>query len=98
MQDRREKLKAYQEVGYNHFGSKFERSHTMKDLSEAYDSLSKEELEEKAIQVVVEGRVMTTRGKDKVYIAHLQDASRQLKLYVRKDATSEESYNIYRTV
>src|SRR5690625_293590 len=98
MQVRREKLKAYQEVGYNPFGSKFERSHTMKDLSEAYDSLSKEELEEKAIEVVVAGRVMTKRGQGKVGIAHLQDASGQLQIYVRKDAIGEESYDIYRTV
>ena len=54
--------------------------------------LSKEELEEKEIQVTVAGRIMTKRGKGKAGFAHIQDVSGKIQIYVRKDAVGDEQY------
>ncbi len=95
---RREKLANYREQGIDPFGRKFTRTHVAEELHEAYDSFSKEELEEKKGRVTIAGRIMTKRGKGKVGFAHIQDASGQIQLYVRKDAIGDEAYAIYNTV
>lgn len=95
---RRDKLAAYREQGIDPFGRKFTRTHVAKELHEAFDGFSKEELEEKKERVTIAGRLMTKRGKGKVGFAHILDASGQIQLYVRKDAIGEESYAIYDTI
>ena len=98
MQVRREKLAAHREQGLDPFGGKFPRTHVASELHELYDDYSKEELEEKKARVAIAGRLMTKRGKGKVGFAHIQDASGQIQLYVRKDAVGEETYDIYKTI
>ena len=85
MQVRRDKLEAFREQGIDPFGDKFERTHLALGLAEEYDQFTKEELEEKAIETTVAGRIMTKRGKGKAGFSHIQDLSGQIQLYVRKD-------------
>lgn len=98
MQVRREKLAAYQEQGLDPFGGKFERTHLAQEIHDLYGELSKEELEEKDVEVTIAGRVMTKRGQGKVGFAHIQDFSTQIQIYVRKDAIGEEAYEVYKTI
>lgn len=95
---RREKLATYQEQGIDPFGRKFPRTHVADVLHDSYDDFTKEELEEKKARVTIAGRIMTKRGKGKVGFAHIQDASGQIQLYVRKDAIGDEAYEIYNTI
>lgn len=92
LQVRRDKMQAMQESGRDPFGSRFERTHTAEQIKEQYNDISKEELEEKEVQVTVAGRVMTKRGKGKAGFAHIQDVSGQIQIYVRKDAVGDEQY------
>src|SRR5690625_654954 len=98
MRVRREKLASYIEEGINPFGGKFTRTNVARQLHDLYHSLTKEELAEKEGEVTVAGRMMTKRGKGKVGFAHIQDASDQIQIYVRKDEIGEEAYDIYKTV
>lgn len=98
MQVRRGKLASYREQGLDPFGGKFERTHEAQELHELYDAFSKEELETKKDRITIAGRLMTKRGKGKVGFAHIQDASGQIQLYVRKDAIGEDVYDIYKTI
>ncbi|MDC3426241.1 lysine--tRNA ligase [Aquibacillus sp. 3ASR75-11] len=98
MRVRREKLQSYQEQGVDPFGDKFERTHLSEQIKETYDHYTKEELEERAIQTTIAGRVMTKRGKGKAGFAHIQDLSGQIQLYVRKDLVGEETYNLFNSV
>ncbi|MBM7573181.1 lysine--tRNA ligase [Aquibacillus albus] len=97
MQVRRDKLESYLQKGLDPFGDKFIRTHLAEQLREAYDQFSKEELEEKAIETTIAGRVMTKRGKGKAGFSHIQDLSDQIQLYVRKDAVGEEAYELFNT-
>src|SRR5690625_4808691 len=98
MQVRRDKLEDHYKDGIDPFGEKFVRTHNAKELVELYDEFDKEELAEKLIETTVAGRMMTKRGKGKVGFAHIQDASGQIQLYVRKDEIGEEAYEIYKTI
>src|SRR5690625_3721566 len=98
MQVRREKLTTYYEKGIDPFGGKFIRTDVAQTLHELYEGESKEDLEEKQIATTIAGRVMTKRGKGKVGFAHIQDASGQIQLYVRKDEIGDEAYELYKTL
>lgn len=97
MRVRREKLKSYQEQGFDPFGSKYDRTHLAKELTSEYDSFTKEELEEKSVETTIAGRVMTKRGKGKAGFAHVQDVSGQIQLYVRKDMVGEDAYELFKS-
>ena len=97
LQVRREKLQTLRDRDIEPFGGKFNRTHLSKELHETYDALTKEEIEEKNIEVTVAGRIMTKRGKGKVGFAHLQDRKGQIQLYVRKDAVGEDDYETFKS-
>ena len=91
---RRNKMNELREQGIDPFGKRFDRTHLSEALKKQYESLEKEELEEKNIAVAIAGRVMTKRGKGKAGFAHIQDLEGQIQLYVRKDNVGEEQYAI----
>lgn len=97
LQVRRDKMNELRENGIDPFGSRFERTHQSNELLESYQALSKEELEEKAIEATIAGRMMTKRGKGKAGFAHIQDLAGQIQIYVRKDSVGEEAYEIFKT-
>ena len=94
---RRQKMQTFRDHGLDPFGKRFERTHLSQEIVEQYDQFSKEELEEKSVEVIIAGRIMTKRGKGKAGFAHLQDLKGQLQIYVRKDAIGEESYEFFNT-
>lgn len=96
MRVRREKMETLREEGIDPFGARFERTANSKELHEAYDANTKEELHEKQLTASVAGRMMTKRGKGKVGFAHLQDREGQIQIYVRKDEVGEEPYAIFK--
>lgn len=97
MRVRREKLAAYYEKGIDPFGSKFERTHSARQLHKLYGEETKESLADKKVSVSIAGRIMTKRGKGKVGFTHIQDATDQIQLYVRKDEVGDEAYEIFKT-
>ncbi|MFX3631646.1 MAG: lysine--tRNA ligase [Candidatus Pristimantibacillus sp.] len=92
LQIRRDKLDELRGLGIDPFGGKFERTHSAKDILAAYEELSKEELEEKAIPVSIAGRIMQKRGMGKAIFAHIQDLSGKVQIYVRKDSIDENKF------
>ncbi|MET3700089.1 lysyl-tRNA synthetase class II [Bacillus oleivorans] len=95
---RLEKMEELRGNGIDPFGRRFERTDLAQDLIDQYGELSKEELEEKNVETVVAGRVMTKRGKGKAGFAHIQDLSGQIQIYVKKDAIGDEAYEIFDSV
>ncbi|OKL35797.1 lysine--tRNA ligase [Domibacillus mangrovi] len=92
---RREKLQSLKDKGLDPFGGRFERTHTSEAITAQFDSISKEDLEEKGAEVVIAGRIMTKRGKGKAGFAHVQDLNGQIQIYVRKDTVGEEAYDLF---
>ena len=92
---RRQKMEELRESGLDPFGARFERTHLSKEIREAYEGLSKEELDETVHEVKIAGRIMTKRGKGKAGFAHIQDLGGQIQIYVRQDAIGEEAYHLF---
>jgi lysyl-tRNA synthetase class 2 len=102
MTERRAKLAAIREKGVA-FPNDFKPEHKAAELIEQFGSLTREELEEKAIPVVLAGRMMLKReaGK-KAAFATLQDASGpradgRIQIYVTLDATGEAAMEAFRS-
>lgn len=95
LQIRRDKLDELRGLGIDPFGQKYVRTSTAADVISQYDSLTKEELEEKSITVSLAGRIMAKRGMGKASFAHIQDLSGRIQIYVRQDSTPEVKYQAF---
>ncbi len=92
---RRAKLDELRGLGIDPFGKKYVRTSTANDVLSTYDTLTKEELEEKEVTVSLAGRIMTKRVMGKASFAHIQDLSGRIQIYVRKDTVSEAQYEAF---
>lgn len=95
LQIRRDKLDELRGLGIDPFGQKYVRTSTAAEVISEYDSLTKEELEEKSITVSLAGRIMAKRGMGKASFAHIQDLSGRIQIYVRQDSTPEVKYQAF---
>lgn len=89
---RREKLDELRGLGIDPFGNKYTRTHMAGEIISQYDGLTKEELEDKSVEVTVAGRIMAKRVMGKASFAHIQDLSGKIQIYVRQDSTPEDKY------
>ncbi|MBQ9853817.1 MAG: lysine--tRNA ligase [Bacilli bacterium] len=90
-----EKMHELEAKGINPFGDRFDVTSNSKEIKENYDSFTNEELEEKNVQVVVAGRIMTKRGKGKAGFMHIQDKFGQIQIYVKLDNVGADQYEIF---
>ena len=90
MKVRKEKLDKLKEEGVNPFEvTKFNRTHTSKQIIDNYD-----ELEDK--DVTVAGRLMAKRIMGKASFCHIQDADGRIQSYVSINDLGEESYKRFK--
>ena len=87
-QIRKQKLVELREQGFN-FPNQFTRQHLALDLSQQYAEMSKEDLAEKHVKVVVAGRIVLRRVMGKASFFHIQDVSGRLQIYVRQNDIPE---------
>ncbi|WHX49206.1 lysine--tRNA ligase [Paenibacillus woosongensis] len=92
LQIRRDKLDELWNLGIDPFGKKYVRTHMAGAILQDYDGMTKEELEEKKVEVSVAGRIMAKRGMGKASFAHIQDLSGRIQIYVRQDSVPEVKY------
>ncbi len=90
MKVRREKLDKLKQEGKNPFEiTKFNRTHTSKQIIDNYD-----ELEGKEVTVV--GRIMAKRIMGKASFVHIQDSEGKIQSYVSINDLGEESYQRFK--
>lgn len=92
---RRDKLKALR-AGGNAFPNDFRRDSLAGQLHERYGDYDAADLDSAGVRVTVAGRMMTQRVMGKASFAHIQDASGQIQLYVRRDDLPEGYYKDFK--
>jgi len=95
MAERREKVAQLRAKGVA-FPNDFVPEHFAQDLHALYNSLSKEELGQKNIQVKMAGRMMLKRIMGKASFATIQDTTGQIQFYINDDATGVESHSDFK--
>lgn len=90
MKIRREKLDKLKEEGQNPFEiTKFNRTHTSKQIVDNYDKLEGKD-------VTVAGRLMAKRIMGKASFCHIQDGDGKIQSYVSINELGEESYKHFK--
>ena len=90
MQIRRDKLTKLKEEGKNPFEiTKFNRTHTSKQIVENYNELEGKD-------VTVAGRLMAKRIMGKASFCHIQDGDGKIQSYVSINELGEESYKHFK--
>lgn len=95
VQVRREKLEEIRKHG-EAYPNHFKPSHLAKECLDEYGSMEAEVLNDKSIQVLIAGRMMTKRLMGKASFCHLQDRSGQIQIYVRKNDLPEGLFDAYK--
>jgi len=93
--ERRAKLTALRGRGHA-YPNDFRRDSLAADLHARYDALTNEELEAKAVNVTVAGRMMLKRVMGKACFATLQDMSGRIQLYVTLDAVGADTLDDFK--
>jgi len=90
MKVRREKLDKLKQEGKNPFEiTKFNRTHTSKQIIDNYDELEGKD-------VTVAGRIMAKRIMGKASFCHIQDSEGKIQSYVSINDLGEESYSQFK--
>ena len=90
MQIRRDKLNKLKEEGKNPFEiTKFNRTHTSKQIVDNYDELEGKD-------VTVAGRLMAKRIMGKASFCHIQDGDGKIQSYVSINELGEDSYKHFK--
>ena len=92
LQVRRDKLKAFEDMGVAPFGHRYEVSHTSAQVKDSFDELDFEVNGENAPTVTVAGRLMAVRGHGKAAFAELMDLAGKIQIYFRKDVLGDDKY------
>jgi lysyl-tRNA synthetase class 2 len=93
--ERRDKLKAMRELGPA-FPNDFRPTHQAADLQAQYAGHDKEQLEARALEVSLAGRMMLKRVMGKASFATVQDASGQIQFFITAADVSAEVYEAFK--
>ncbi|MBI4752838.1 lysine--tRNA ligase, partial [Candidatus Desantisbacteria bacterium] len=85
---RYEKLTRLQSMGIAPFGSRYEITHSSKEVIEGFC-----EGDEREISIA--GRVVSLREHGKSAFANLKDRAGKIQVYIRRDAANEDNYAVF---
>jgi len=92
---RREKLAQLRALGQA-YPNQFERRDFAADLIRQYATVSREDLETRAVAVSLAGRMMFKRVMGKASFAQLRDMSGSLQIFVQRNAIGEDDYEAFK--
>ncbi|HEV2423804.1 MAG TPA: lysine--tRNA ligase [Terriglobia bacterium] len=95
-EQRRKKLESIVALGFAAYPQRYDCTHSLQQIIEAYSSRTGEQLGAEHVKVRVAGRVMTIRPHGKAGFAHLQSGGARLQIYVRLDAVGERDFELYK--
>lgn len=82
--ERWEKIEKLKEAGVMPFGVKYDKQNMIGDILKHSP--------EENLKFKTAGRIMSLRGKGKVFFAHIEDQSGKIQVYIKKDELSEETF------
>ncbi len=93
---RLDKLKQIKALGQRVYPTKYDFTHTIPQILAEHSPKNAEQPEASRVNVRVAGRIMAIRLMGKAGFAHLQQAGKQLQIYVKKDAVGDNGFELYK--
>ncbi len=97
IQQRMKKLESLRGEGIDPYPNDFRVTHTSRDLHEAFDSLSDEELKSVGESFRIAGRIMAIRDFGKASFVQIQDRKGRIQVYIQKDIVGEAAFQRFKT-
>ena len=92
---RQVKVERLSREGIDLFPHNVKTTHSASDIVESFSPLSKEELEEKKVIVIVPGRIMSIRRMGRATFFHIADSRSRLQVYLREDKIGKKNYQLF---
>lgn len=90
--ERIKKLEYLKEKGIDPYPARTSRTHTIKEVAEGFA-----DLEEKATEVTIAGRIRGLRSHGGSIFIDLEDGTARMQAYLKKDTIGAESFEIFET-
>jgi lysyl-tRNA synthetase class 2 len=94
IKNRRDKRAALAEAGIEAYPHDFDHDFEPAGAVERYGEATAEELEERAVEARVPGRVKAIRGHGKLAFVDISDGREKLQLFIRKNRLGEEALTV----
>jgi lysyl-tRNA synthetase, class II len=92
---RKFKLEELKRRGHDPYPRKFDYTHTISELRGAFDSMTAQEIEQRAQAVRVCGRILSMRPHGKAGFLDLSDGENRLQVYVRLDRVGQDNFELF---
>jgi lysyl-tRNA synthetase class 2 len=89
---RLEKLALLREQGIDPYPRRVERTHTITEACDAFESAT----DEQEVQVAVAGRLKSIRIMGKSSFAHIEDGTGRVQLFIRVNEVGEQTYEAFK--
>jgi len=96
IQQRFKKLAEISEKGAKPYAGRFVVSLSTETALSQYGKATKEELDNKRVQISVAGRIIAMRSFGKACFSHIQDGSGKIQLYFQKNTLGDDRYAIFK--
>ena len=94
---RREKAEALRKLGYDPFGSRYDREDYANDVKEKYATVDHDEFENMTDTVKVAGRIMFIRKMGKASFFSIKDKSGSIQVYISINDVGEDIYTLFKS-
>ena len=98
IQQRRVNLDELVKLGVEIYPRRFDRTHTISELTAAYGERTHDELEADTIPATTSGRILGMRSFGKANFLVLSDGLKTIQVYVRQDSVPELDFKIFKTL
>jgi len=96
IQQRRANLDAITRLGIPAYPHKFELTHTVSELVQAYADAPAADLEASRVETTTAGRVLAIRSFGKATFVAISDGRQRIQAYLRKDSLPERDFEVTR--
>ena len=93
-EQRVQKIRDIEKLGFEPYPRKFDFTHSLAQVRDAYDAAEGEELEEQKPTVRVCGRLATIRRQGRAGFCHIAQEGVKLQVYVRQDAVGKTLFGV----
>ena len=94
---RRDKAENLRKLGYDPFGSRYDREDYANDVKEKYATVDHDEFENMTDTVKVAGRIMFIRKMGKASFFSIKDKSGSIQVYISINDVGEDIYSLFKS-
>jgi lysyl-tRNA synthetase class 2 len=94
VEQRKANLEAIVRLGFSPYPHRFDTTHTVSDLVDAYESKDADALDRSRVETTTAGRIVSIRSFGKAAFLVLSDGRSRIQVYIRQDSLSDREFQL----